>query len=195
MYCSFCGQKVYDEENFCPNCGHKINKSRVISGNKDADIVKKDAQVVEIDSFLSEISKETNNVVKENKVEVSKDTASKYSNASVISPPTYPMVQQTQDYSFHIKTETAHVTSNYSVSKVFMIIGAINIFLSGIISLSLYGANFLGIIYLLSPVWTIPMIHNLFERAFAGERPSIGFKICSMLFVNGIAGILMLCDK
>ena len=24
MYCRFCGQKVYDEENFCPNCGHKL---------------------------------------------------------------------------------------------------------------------------------------------------------------------------
>lgn len=201
MYCSFCGQKVYDEENFCPNCGHKIDKSRVVSGNKETNIIKKDAQVVDIDSFLSEISQETNNVVKakENKVEVSQNATSKYSNASVISPPAHPTTKQSQDYPFHVKTENKYsnyTTSNYTLSKIFMIIGAVYALLhGGIVSLSLYGANFMAILNLISPLWTLPMIICLFDYAKCGEKPSIAFKICSLIFVSGLGGIFMLCNK
>ena len=34
-----------------------------------------------------------------------------------------------------------------------------------------------------------------FNKANKGEPIGTGFKICSLLFVNTIAGILMLCDK
>ena len=197
MYCSFCGQKVYDEENFCPNCGHKIDKSRVISENKETNIIKKDAQVVDIDSFLSEISQETNNVVKaeENNNVVCQDTVSNYSNESVISPPTHTStVDQTQDYSVHMGNET-RATNNYRVSKFFMIFGAIVAFLFGVRDFALLGGVVSAIIGVISPIWTIPMICHLFNCAKNSEKPSIAFKICSLIFVSGVGGIFMLCNK
>lgn len=62
-------------------------------------------------------------------------------------------------------------------AKIFMILGCIA-----------YG-------WLLIPLaWCIPMTVSYFGKAERGEPVSIGFKICTLLFVNMIAGILMLCD-
>ncbi|MCH5158492.1 MAG: hypothetical protein J1F33_04770 [Clostridiales bacterium] len=42
--------------------------------------------------------------------------------------------------------------------------------------------------------WTIPMTVHYFN-ATKNHRPiGVGFKVCSLLFVSLIAGILMLCD-
>ena len=43
--------------------------------------------------------------------------------------------------------------------------------------------------------WMIPMTVHYF-RAVKGHRPvGVGFKVCTLLFVSLIAGILMLCDN
>ena len=63
-------------------------------------------------------------------------------------------------------------------TKVFMIIGCV----------------FSGF-WLLPLAWTIPMTLNYCQKIKTGEKLSTGFKICSLLFVNLIAGILMLCDE
>lgn len=65
-------------------------------------------------------------------------------------------------------------------AKVFMVLGIIgDIFLFGIFSL----------------LWTIPMTVVYFRKIKHCEVPGIGFKICSLLFVSLVGGILMLCDK
>ena len=43
--------------------------------------------------------------------------------------------------------------------------------------------------------WTIPMTINYNNKIKTGESIGTGFKICTLLFVNVIAGILMLCDN
>ena len=65
-----------------------------------------------------------------------------------------------------------------TIAKVFMILGCIA------------GA----FCFLIPLAWMIPMtIH--YSNAIKENRPvGIGFKICAFLFVNMIAGILMLCD-
>ncbi len=64
-----------------------------------------------------------------------------------------------------------------TIAKVFMIIGCIA-----------YGWTLIPL------CWTIPMTVSYFKHVNSGVPVSVGFKVCSLLFVNLIAGILMLCD-
>ena len=50
-------------------------------------------------------------------------------------------------------------------------------------------------LYLLPLAWCLPMTLNYCKKIKSGEPVTTGFKVCTLLFVNTIAGILMLCDK
>lgn len=43
--------------------------------------------------------------------------------------------------------------------------------------------------------WCLPMTLSYNKSRKNGTPVSTGFKVCSLLFVNTVAGILMLCDK
>ena len=43
--------------------------------------------------------------------------------------------------------------------------------------------------------WMIPMTVHYHKAAKENRPVGIGFKICTLLFVNLLSGILMLCDK
>ena len=43
--------------------------------------------------------------------------------------------------------------------------------------------------------WCLPMTLSYSQKVKRGEPISNGFKICALLFVNTIAGIIMLCDN
>lgn len=62
--------------------------------------------------------------------------------------------------------------------KVFMIIGTI----------------ILGI-YIIPLAWCLPMTISYFNKVKNGERVSDGFKVCTLLFVSLVSGILMLLDN
>ncbi len=64
------------------------------------------------------------------------------------------------------------------IAKIFMVIGCI--------------ATAFAIIPLF---WTVPMTISYFNKVSRGEPVSTGFKVCALIFVNLIAGILMLCDN
>ena len=65
-------------------------------------------------------------------------------------------------------------------AKIFMILGTIG----------------LGISCFLIPLaWCIPMTVVYFSKTKKGEPIGTGFKVCCLLFVSLIAGILMLCDE
>ena len=65
------------------------------------------------------------------------------------------------------------------VAKVFMIIGCVA------------SAFF----FLFPLAWTIPMTVS-YCRSIENRQPvSVGFKVCTLIFVNAVAGILMLCDN
>ena len=52
-----------------------------------------------------------------------------------------------------------------------------------------------GLVMALPLCWAIPMTISLFRKAKSGEYISVGFKICVLIFLNIIAGILLLCDN
>lgn len=66
-----------------------------------------------------------------------------------------------------------------TIAKVFMILGCV----SGAFT------------FLIPLAWCIPMTIHYFNAIKNGEKLSTAFKVCSLLFVNLIAGIIMLCDK
>ena len=41
--------------------------------------------------------------------------------------------------------------------------------------------------------WVIPMTISLNNKMKSGEPISVGFKVCTLIFVNTIAGVLLLC--
>ncbi len=49
--------------------------------------------------------------------------------------------------------------------------------------------------YLFPLAWCLPMTISYSKKLKQGQPVSTGFKICTLLFVNTISGILMLCDK
>ena len=50
-------------------------------------------------------------------------------------------------------------------------------------------------IYLIPLAWCIPMLSSYSNKIEKGEPISIGFKVCILIFVSLVAGILLLCDK
>lgn len=50
-------------------------------------------------------------------------------------------------------------------------------------------------LYIIPLAWCLPMTISYFNKVKYNQPVSTAFKICSLLFVNTIAGILMLCDK
>lgn len=65
------------------------------------------------------------------------------------------------------------------IAKIFMLIGCISS----------------AFLYLIPLAWTIPMTVIYWKKVKNGESVSTAFKVCSLIFVSLVAGILMLCDE
>lgn len=50
-------------------------------------------------------------------------------------------------------------------------------------------------LFILPLIWILPMASHYLKKVQSGKDVSTGFKICSLLFINVIIGVLMLCDK
>ena len=46
--------------------------------------------------------------------------------------------------------------------------------------------------FLIPLIWAIPMTVHAFRKINDGEPMGVGFKVCTLLFLNMIAGILLL---
>lgn len=77
-------------------------------------------------------------------------------------------------------TSTAtNTSSTKTAAKIFMIIGCI---------LS-------GLHFLIPLCWTIPMTVRYCKSIKNNIPVSTGFKVCSLIFVSLVGGIIMLCDN
>ena len=50
-------------------------------------------------------------------------------------------------------------------------------------------------LYIIPLAWCLPMTISYCNKIKRGEKISTGFKICTLLFVSLVGGILMLCDQ
>lgn len=74
--------------------------------------------------------------------------------------------------------QTDEISSTKKAAKVFMLIGLI-----------------FSAFSLIPLIWTIPMYNSYCNKIENGEKVETGFKVCCLLFVNAIAGLIMLCDN
>lgn len=73
---------------------------------------------------------------------------------------------------------TPHESTMSTLAKVFMIIGTV-----------------VGGLSCIPLAWCLPMTISYCNKLKRGEPVSTAFKVCSLLFVNLLAGIFMLCDN
>lgn len=67
-----------------------------------------------------------------------------------------------------------------TAAKVFMVLGTI------IMALWTFGIGL---------AWCLPLTIVYFNKVNNGKPIGVGFKVCSLLFVSMLGGILMLCDN
>ena len=91
-----------------------------------------------------------------------------------------PTYHQTNIYQQTNSPVTKPGSGVTTAAKVFMIIGTVLMAIST---------------YLIGLAWCIPMCIYYFNRVKDGQPIGTGFKVCSLLFVSLLGGILMLCDK
>lgn len=66
----------------------------------------------------------------------------------------------------------------------------------GIVLPALMTSSIASFLIAIAPLlWMIPMTVSYGKKITSGEKVGVGFKLCTLLFVNLISGILMLCDK
>ena len=91
-------------------------------------------------------------------------------------------------------------------AKVFMIISCVLLgvcFFWNLLAILFFATTTLEIVYcfqislayLIPLAWVIPMTIYYFNATAGGKRVRVGFKVCTLLFVSIVAGILMLCDN
>ena len=101
---------------------------------------------------------------------------------AVICPGCGCAVEGTKFATRTVNRSTASVSSNtnglQTAAKILMIIGTV---LMGL--------------YVIPLAWCIPMTVTYCNKIKNNEPIGTGFKVCCLLFVSLIAGILMLCDK
>lgn len=175
-YCSKCGKELPDEAKFCTDCGEQCDKNEEYAKSRNAGYAN-----VSGNEFYSGNANGYNvggNMSGNNGYNGAYNYGSSDGygqNANLANNPGYK--------SSGLKT----------AAKVFMIISCA---ICGVLFL----ANiYLGIVAALSCLvplcWQIPMTIVYFEKLKNGERIGTGFKVCSLLFVSLVAGILMLCDN
>ncbi len=97
------------------------------------------------------------------------------------------------------KEKSANKSNLGKIALIFMILGCVGTPLSVLSQvLDLLSSNtviaIIGIVCGLLPLaWCIPMTIIYSRKLKNNESVGTGFKICTLLFVNIIAGILMLC--
>lgn len=52
-----------------------------------------------------------------------------------------------------------------------------------------------GVLSLVPLIWVLPMSKKIFKAINEGTTLTTGFKVCTLLFVNLVAGILLLCSN
>ena len=67
-----------------------------------------------------------------------------------------------------------------TAAKIFMILGTIVMAITT---------------YCIALAWCLPLTIIYCKKIKRGEPIGVGFKVCSLLFVSMVGGILMLCDK
>lgn len=172
-YCSKCGKELPDEAKFCTDCGESCDKNEEYAKSRNAGSAN-----VNGNEFYSGNANGYNVCGNMNGNNNGYNGNYNYGY---------------NGYGQNANNQSSKSSGLKTAAKVFMIISCA---MCGVLFL----ANiYLGIVAALSCLvplfWQLPMTIVYFEKLKNGERVGTGFKVCSLLFVSLVAGILMLCDN
>lgn len=200
-FCPYCGKQLKKEVFLCQNCGNKIQSNQMFCSNC-GEKAKQPLQSQLQAKGLSQ--KQTPNKTQEElnpndliDVEPPKNNTNIQNEESNHQP---------QPSSQSVRYNYNAFVYSYKVAKVFMIISLVFkvlLLISCIIS-AVHPAQptsddgsivqTLTILMLILPFWwIIPMLMNLTSSIYEKKPVSPAFKICTLFFVNLIAGFILLC--
>ena len=164
-YCSKCGKELPDEAKFCTDCGESCDKNEEYAKSQNAGSAN-----VNGNEFYS-------------------GNANGYNVGGNMNGNNNGY----NGYGQNANNQSSKSSGLKTAAKVFMIISCA---MCGVLFLAnLYLGIARALSYLIPLCWQLPMTLVYFEKVKNGERVGTGFKVCSLLFVSLVAGILMLCDN
>lgn len=185
MFCPNCGTEIMKEALFCGNCGFKV-EDFVINTEAPAETA---APSFEFTPAQEEAPAEPEVIT----FEAAQPAPEAPADEPVQTQET-PVFQTTQpvaapayedDYNseFQAGNQFQPLESGdtlVTVTKIFLIIGCV-----------LNAVSF----WLIPLIWCVPMTLSIFKSFKTGRPIGMAMKICTLLFVNLIAGICLLCMK
>lgn len=177
-YCKNCGNPVADDENFCRKCGTKIEDS--FGGSFDTNTVASpyydDVQPIQISKTLQIIIKILLVVAI---VMVFVDAGRCLIEGSALS--SEAGLQAYIDQMIARDPEMAEFFAQIDIAQFQEVLETIVIVAA--------------VIALIPLLWRIPMSKKILKAMKEGTTLTTGFKVCTLIFVNPILGILLLCLK
>ena len=105
------------------------------------------------------------------------ENQTEYTQPGNSNPNVHYVIHRTAAKESNSQSESPYATFRM-LAKIFMIVGTVLMSLNAVFPLA----------------WCLPMTIYYINKINKGEKVSIAFKICSLIFVSELAGILMLLD-
>lgn len=165
-YCHKCGAELHEEANFCTKCGSMVNSSSSSISNDDP-------YEESFSEPFDEYGEKKTQVENLDKKHSEYDTTSEGSKGLGIAIMIFAVLG-----CFWFLGQASNVIQNLSA-----------------LGISYSSWYYYAIFTLIPLVWQIPMTVKIFKHIKARRSFTKGFCVCTLLFLNLIAGILMFCYK
>lgn len=177
--CPNCGSQVTDSAAFCSYCG--TNVAATDSFSQDSAAGQSQFQTAQQDQSQFQTAQPDQSQFQTQYQFQPQVQDQPVPQVKGFDPSTYTAGAATPYYTYHDNMAASYQRDSGIVTaiKIFMVLGCVN-------------ALFLGFFPL---IWRIPMTIHAFKKLDNNEAMSTGFKVCSLIFTNLIAGILMFIIK
>ena len=194
-FCTHCGKELLDEAIFCPGCGCEAPKHQTVqavqTGTKKfcsycgAEVL---PQAVVCPKCGCAINKQEVTKNKSGKAKALQGTAKAFMFVSVGFCILYAIIMAVVSIYFNYLGDSVTLLEGYMEGYPEYLDYVDSCKLMSVIYLVL------GFVFLLPLIWITIMIKHYFKATRNQEPVGVGFKVCTLIFVSLVAGILMLCD-
>lgn len=91
------------------------------------------------------------------------------------------------------RRRTYSVSDQAVAAKIFMVLTCVVFLITGFVCLFIY--QLYSLIFFIPMFWCVPMTTFFSKTIKNYERVGVGFKVCTLLFVNVLSGIFMILDS
>lgn len=177
-YCTHCGTQLVEGQAYCHNCGAKVEQNidqQSSSYNSQVDDFFADFQTTKQQNYYQKV-----------------DTYGTFTNSQEQSD----SQEHFRKSGFSIAAQVLMILTCVGYGILVMIVALVTLLTGDLMTTAevVIVPILASLIYLLPLAWVIPMTVVYTKSIKKGKDVSIAFKICTLLFVSLIAGVLMLCD-